>query len=184
MSEELCLMELTTTNCGLQTYGIISDFFLLKKKIKKKPKANVAIAAAITAKARIKLYRGFLEVIKNGGRVLYCDTDSIFAAFPKDKNVENKKLGEITFNTALPDTRIKNAVFIKPKTYGLLFENQEIIKIKGINTSDISFETLKNAFYNDEQLTTVGTHFYKKNLEINILQVKKNIQLRDYDKRL
>src|SRR5574343_74039 len=40
--------------------------------------SNVVIAAAITSKARIKLYRGFVSVIKNGGRILYSDTDSIF----------------------------------------------------------------------------------------------------------
>lgn len=184
MDEELCLMNLTLDNFGLKTYGILNDYFLIKKKIKKNPKANVAIAAAITAKARIKLYKGFLEVIKNNGRVLYCDTDSIFAAFPKDKNVENKKLGEIIFNTAIPGTCIKDAVFIKPKTYGLVFENHEIVKIKGINTNTILFENLKKKFYKNEPLVALSTHFYKKNLEINILQVKKDVQLRNYDKRI
>jgi len=184
MGEELCLMNIADDNFSLKTYGIINDYFLLKKKIKKNPKANVAIAAAVTAKARIKLYRGFLEVIKHSGRILYCDTDSIFAAFPKDKSVENKPLGEIIFNTNMPGTCIKDAVFIKPKTYGLAFEKYEIIKIKGADASTILFENLKKNFYKNEQLTVLNTHFYKKNLEINILQVKKDIQLRDYDKRI
>jgi hypothetical protein len=184
IKEELCLISLAKSTQGSDTYGIISDYFLLKKKIKKYPKANVALAAAITAKARIKLYKSFLEVTKNRGRILYCDTDSIFAAFSKDNNVENKQLGEIFFNTKLSDTCIKDAVFIKPKTYGLILKNQELIKIKGINVGALSFESLKSKFYKNETLTLQSTHFYKKNLEIDILQVKKEVQLRDYNKRL
>jgi len=46
--------------------------------------SNVSIAAQITSKARIKLFKAFKEVIKNEGRILYTDTDSIFAAFKKN----------------------------------------------------------------------------------------------------
>lgn len=59
----------------------------------KKNKGNVAIAAAITSKARIKLLNAQSAVIENGGRVLYSDTDSIFAAYKKD--VSNERHGEI-----------------------------------------------------------------------------------------
>jgi len=45
---------------------------------------NVSYSSAISAKARIKLYNAFLNVYKDGGRLLYCDTDSIFAAYPKE----------------------------------------------------------------------------------------------------
>jgi hypothetical protein len=58
-----------------------------------KLKKNVGIAAAITAKARIKLYSAQDDVIKNGGRLLYSDTDSIFAAYTK--NVLNETHGTI-----------------------------------------------------------------------------------------
>jgi hypothetical protein len=58
-----------------------------------KNKSNISIAAAITAKARIKLLNAQLEVAKQGGRLLYSDTDSIYAAFKK--NVLNEKHGEI-----------------------------------------------------------------------------------------
>jgi DNA polymerase elongation subunit (family B) len=43
--------------------------------------SNIAVAAAIASKARIKLNQAILEVGYNGGRVLYVDTDSIYAAF-------------------------------------------------------------------------------------------------------
>jgi hypothetical protein len=60
---------------------------------KKKIKNNIVIASAITSKARIKLYKAQNEVIINKGRLLYSDTDSIFAAFNYD--VLGKKFGEI-----------------------------------------------------------------------------------------
>lgn len=63
-------------------------------KIKQnKTKNNIIIASAITSKARIKLYNAQDDVIKNGGRLLYSDTDSIFAEF--DKDVSNEKHGEV-----------------------------------------------------------------------------------------
>ena len=63
----------------------INGVFLGYKKTEKSV-ANVIVAAAITAKARIKLYKGILEVIKNNGRLIYTDTDSIIAAFKKTKD--------------------------------------------------------------------------------------------------
>jgi DNA polymerase elongation subunit (family B) len=68
----------------------IKDFNI---KIKKDIKKNISIASAITSKSRIKLYRAQKEVIKNNGRILYSDTDSIFASFNRD--VSNEKHGEI-----------------------------------------------------------------------------------------
>jgi hypothetical protein len=59
----------------------------------KKTKSNVSIAAAITSKARIKLLKAQLSVIENGGRLLYSDTDSIFAAYKRD--VIDEKHGEV-----------------------------------------------------------------------------------------
>jgi len=64
-----------------------------KENVESELKSNVSIAAAITAKARIRLYKGFEDCKKNGGRLLYCDTDSIFAAFTRD--VSKQKHGEV-----------------------------------------------------------------------------------------
>lgn len=43
--------------------------------------SNVGVAAAITALGRIKLYEDISSVLAHGGKVAYCDTDSIFAEF-------------------------------------------------------------------------------------------------------
>jgi DNA polymerase elongation subunit (family B) len=58
-----------------------------------KTKNNIVIASAITSKARIKLYKAQQAVLENKGRLLYSDTDSVFAAYKED--VSNQKHGEI-----------------------------------------------------------------------------------------
>jgi DNA polymerase elongation subunit (family B) len=60
----------------------------IEKNTYKKSESNIIMASCITSKARIKLYKAQLDVIKNGGRILYSDTDSIFAAYKKDVSNE------------------------------------------------------------------------------------------------
>jgi hypothetical protein len=61
--------------------------------IRKDRNLNIAVASSISSKARVKLYKAFGEVLGNKGRLLYCDTDSIFAEFEND--VTDTKMGEI-----------------------------------------------------------------------------------------
>lgn len=115
--------------------------------------SNVLYAAFITAKARIKLYKGFKSVEKNGGRILYCDTDSIFAAFPKGKEALDIQMGDVLFDSKKKDTIIEDAVFIQPKTYGILYpDGTERIVIKGVTNPQISFKELKEKFYLKEKV--------------------------------
>ena len=65
------------------------------KKKKNPSLSNIAIASAIASKARVKLYEGFKSVIDSGGRILYCDTDSIFAEYENVNMHINKKYGEV-----------------------------------------------------------------------------------------
>lgn len=60
---------------------------------RKEKSLNICVASSIASKARVKLYRAFEEVLKNKGKILYCDTDSIFAEFEKD--VTDTRMGEI-----------------------------------------------------------------------------------------
>jgi len=81
------------------TVRLRDNLFELFKKINftlKAPKTtvtNIAIAASITAKARVKLYKALQNILDTGGRLLYCDTDSVFAAFKK--NMDNVRCGEL-----------------------------------------------------------------------------------------
>jgi hypothetical protein len=77
----------------INSYKIINDYIIVdvNSKDEKRVKSNISIASSITSKARIKLYNAQQDVILHGGRLLYSDTDSIYASYKK--NVKNEKHG-------------------------------------------------------------------------------------------
>lgn len=153
---------------------------------KEKNISNVVISASITSKARIKLYRGIKEVIKNEGRVLYTDTDSIIAAFDKKKYevVIDKKMGEVLFDSKKEDTVIEDAVFAMPKTYALKYKNgKEVVKIKGFNKTP-SFKEFKEKFYEKGDIITENHEWSKKDFIIKRIEKEKRTNLYDLDKRI
>ena len=99
------------------------------------------IASAITSKGRIKLYEAQQSVIKNNGRLLYSDTDSIYASFSHD--VSNLQHGEVFWDITKKDTKIKKGYFFSAKSYAVqYFDNSYKIKIKGYNQSDVTFDEI------------------------------------------
>jgi DNA polymerase elongation subunit (family B) len=81
---------------NLIEYTRINENYFLANFKTERPKiikSNVIYASIITSKARIKLHKGFKSVEKSEGRILYSDTDSIFAAYKK--NVDDMEFGEI-----------------------------------------------------------------------------------------
>lgn len=185
LTESMSVTTLKYNNNILENIDIngvqLQDHMILKSK----PKSNIAIAAVITSRARIKLYKAFQSLNKLGGRPLYCDTDSIIWAFPKTLQVEDKWIDNIFFDTKKPDTIIQDAVFIAPKTYALLYNNMQVIKLKGINASEENFQDLKKAFFLEEVLILKRQSLLRKNsfeYELSIDNLK--IDLNQYDKRL
>lgn len=154
---------------------------------RKKYFGNIMIAAAITSKARIKLYRGFMEVQEIGGRLLYCDTDSIFAAFPKDsyRNYLNKSFGEIIFDSNNDDTILQKSLFLRPKEYGVVYEDgQENVKIKGIPRNYINFSSLESTFLSKSKLMIDVRQWMMGNDGVYFREIQKNIDIHSYDKRI
>ena len=149
----------------------------------KKSKNNIVLASCITSKARIKLYNAQDEVIKNKGRILYSDTDSIFAAFKR--NVLGEKHGEIYWDPDKKDTKIKEAMFFSAKSYALKYDNnEESIKLKGYNQKNINFNGIKNIYNNNEKLNLRDYRFLnKKNLTLEYNETIKQFDLDFYDKR-
>lgn len=139
-------------------------------------KRNISYASAIASKARIKLYKAMLDVLEDGGRLLYCDTDSIFAAYIKtDNRKKTKNFDWLDF--------YDDAVFISPKTYATK-NYKEIIKIKGISYKNISFNELKTKFYNAENICFNDQLIFKKtNFNLKQLYINKFIFVDNYDKR-
>jgi len=125
---------------------------------------NIAIASAITAEARI-----FMSYFKNNPdfKLYYSDTDSIVIDSPLPDEMIGNKLGQLKL-----EHKIKRAVFLAPKVYGIEDENGEItIKIKGV-TSDasenINIDNLERLLSEDSSLEFKQFKWFKKVLEGNI----------------
>jgi hypothetical protein len=163
---------------------ILEDYKInnIKKKIninkfkEDRSKRNVSYASAITSKARIKLFKALCGVIEDGGRLLYCDTDSIFAAYKKEDV-------RLNFNQYEWIKFYNDAVFVSPKMYGISDTNKNEIKIKGIDVKNIDFLSFKNFFYNNESfLFNDQLQFFKKDFLLSQKHINKNISTNTYDK--
>ena len=140
---------------------------------------NVFYAAAVSSKARIKLYKGFITTIENNGRLLYCDTDSIFASFTENKI--NVKMNDIIWTDVY-----KDAVFIKPKFYGLKNIDSFVIKSKGVRNPTSNFDLLKKKFYSNDEYIEYKNEFRFKKIDFLVYPqiFDKQIKLLSYDKRI
>jgi hypothetical protein len=145
-------------------------------------KSNIAVAAAITSKARIRLYNGFNSVIKNSGRILYCDTDSIFASFKN--NVSNEKHGEVYWDPLKNDTLIEKAIFALPKTYAIKYKNgKDKIILKGIKNTSTNFDEFKEKYHSKSNILFNQLYFKKDGFFIYKNEIIKKINIQTYDKR-
>lgn len=116
-------------------------------KIKEKVESNVGYAAIITSKARIKLWKNMKAIKEEKGRILYCDTDSIFAAFLKDKRVLNKKTGDIFWDEKIKNIELEDAVFGGTRNYSIKTKDSWETRISGLPRNSINFEDYKKNFY-------------------------------------
>ncbi len=131
----------TTTNLGYAPAGGRPGLDLIKVPGRGSPGfgsdsfANIGLAAAITAKARIRLYRAMRAVTAHSGRILYVDTDSIVCGFPKSHKIENKAMGEVYFDTTKSDTLIRQCWFGNSYTYIIEFADGRV-KSKNVTLAD------------------------------------------------
>jgi hypothetical protein len=102
---------------------------------------NVAIASSITAYSRI-----FMSQFKNRNDfdLLYSDTDSIFINKPLNNDlISDNILGKLKLEYVLD-----KAIFLAPKVYALLTEDQKlIIKVKGLTkqgTDQLNMDNFEN----------------------------------------
>jgi len=160
-----------------------SNLILNKKEIRWSnlySNRNVIYASCISSKARIKLYQGFEEVLNSGGKLLYCDTDSIAASYDEIKI--NKQYGEVIWSEIW-----KESVFIAPKLYGYKNDNnEEIIKIKGISNNKYKLKDLKKAFFSNKKnlIYKNELNFSKKKFNLKQSYIEKVILINSYDKRI
>ena len=118
------------------------------------------------------------ECMKDGGRLLYCDTDSIFAAY-KLEDMRSKCGGFEWLKT------YKDGVFAAPKVYALKGAGgEDEIKIKGVSVKDVEYAQFKDAFYNNESICFENQLIFNKaNFDLRQTYIRKSIPLFLYDKR-
>jgi hypothetical protein len=148
----------------------------------RKTSNNVIYPAIITSKARIVWWLNATEIIKNGGRLLYCDTDSMFASFKR--NIIGEKHGSIEWVDNKKDTIIDKACFAGNKAYAIKVNGITSIKIKGIKDNNISFNEFEDKFYRSESINFKFDLFEKKLFNMKISEIIKKISFINYDKRM
>lgn len=108
----------------------------------KTPFTRAHIAAFVTSYARLHLYSLFERVASKGGKVFYCDTDSIVCDVPLD---ESNRLGGLEL-----EHKIKKGIFLLPKVYVFVNDkNETVIRAKGFNTSQLNYDDFVKAFNGD-----------------------------------
>lgn len=120
---------------------------------------NIAIASAITSYARIHLYDIITDVENYGGKILYCDTDSIVTDIclehiePLNTKYIGTDIGML--KREYSNSTIDEITIASNKIYGLKSGNNYIVKIRGIDTTRLV--TDDGRIYN----STSHEHLYK-----------------------
>lgn len=143
--------------------------------------SNAAVAAAITALARIHLYKDIISVVEHGGEIAYCDTDSIFARFKECPL--GQWHGNVYWEPDNPLTRFEEGVFLAPKMYSIKNLHTHI---KGVKLDFVSHEKLLLCFKSKAAYLKVDTitQFYKENYDVVLRGIDKEFVLWDDDKRV
>lgn len=102
-------------------------------------------AATILGRCRSKLYRGLAAVLDAGGRIFYCDTDSIHCSLPPERMTEiGRRTGAFSIGQALgqlnPEGGPFRACYLGSKAYAILDDDGNAIKgaLKGIPWKQLS----------------------------------------------
>lgn len=129
--------------------------------------SNVAIAAAVTAYARITMIP-----FKINPATLYTDTDSAFTSEPIDPSLIGPELGMM--KDELKGQVIEEAYFIGPKKYGYYIidsvtgERKEFSVFSGVPRNSLSFVEVKAIFEGNIVTKNISNRFYKSFNNLNI----------------
>jgi len=129
-------------------------------------KSNVAIAAAVTAYARIHMIP-----FKIDPNTLYTDTDSIFTLSELDPELVGDELGKM--KDELKGGVIKEALFLGPKKYGYYIFDKENVQhdfsvFSGVSRNSLTFEEVKNISNGKVITKNVSNRFFKSFNSLNI----------------
>lgn len=130
-------------------------------------KSNVALAAAVTAYARIEMIP-----FKINPNTLYTDTDSAFTLKPLDSNLIGTALGQM--KDELKGNVIREAYFLGAKKYGGYIIDQNGIKndfsvFSGVPRNSLSFDQVKTIFNGGIVTIQIYNRFFKSLTNLNIV---------------
>jgi len=139
---------------------------------------NIAIASAITGYARIHMSQ-----FKNNPKfnLFYTDTDSVYIDKPlTEEFISNTELGKMKL-----ENTCKKAIFLSPKVYILLTDNDKIIyKVKGLSHDiELTMKDFESLLYKDALLTKSQTKWFKNLSEGHISVLDQLYTLRVTDNK-
>ena len=139
----------------------------------------------VTAYSRIELLRTMLQVEQAGGKVYYCDTDSIVTDIPLPSSL----VSENSYGLWKLERNVKKGIYILPKLYAELSDGgEEVLKSKGIireYRETMQFDTYAGFF--KKMVKRENVTLYDQNSEpphygrTRIIQVEKLMGKRDYE---
>jgi hypothetical protein len=118
---------------------------------------QVQVSSYVTAYARMELYKGIENITSRGGKVYYCDTDSIVS----DIELEPDLIHDSIFGKWKLEGVIQKAYFSQPKVY--------VEKVKTKNGSKIN-KKFKGLPHGKVEMMTISDYAY-----INKRQEKKDV---------
>lgn len=93
------------------------------------PFRHVAAGCYVTAYSRLRLLEGMETCMKEGGKIYYCDTDSIIT----DKEIKSFTNDAAELGSFKLEHKFIAAEFVSPKVYRAITDkNEEIYKVKGM----------------------------------------------------
>jgi len=156
---------------------IIDGYYYKNVKGEYPEQSNFIWSIYTTAYARIKHHKAMQYVIDQGGKLLYCDTDSIH--FMNDKPIfkHSLKYGELKL-----EGKIAYAWYKLPKLYFILKEGEEYYKAKGVKN-----ELAKEFFYFKECTVFSPIRLresFRRNIKANVWVNKPKSMKSEYTKRI
>jgi hypothetical protein len=147
------------------------------KSFPKVLKISTPLSIFTTAYSRIFMNEFKLKYKKH---IYYSDTDSLVMDIPLPKEYVNNKIGMFKL-----ENKVKEGVFIAPKTYALLLDDSsEIVKIKGYINKDISFNDMKSLLNeNNKEKILHHTKLYKNLSEAKIKMMETIFSLKITDNK-
>jgi len=172
---------LVKNNLNLSSLSDLNEELKINLKSEQFPvKSNVAIAAAVTAYARIHMMQFKLD-----DNIAYTDTDSIFTTSKLPDNMVGNELGQM--KDELNGKTIDEAYFLGIKKYGYYYHDDNGNKItasvfSGYERDALCFEDVEQIAKGSPITKEIPTRFYKtmKDLSIEIKPTTTTITKSDF----